>query len=262
MEEVKSFEPIEIFNSISLSFLQGLIRLTQGRIVSNSLKLIMYKFYSTDGGDYSNSSYEAVLEEIGQIAHEEFDSFVYLNNASQLVYATTLFDTYISEVTRFMFLLNPSSIGPDQVIRLKEVLKSEDRSDLINELCSKKVRELGFLLFLARLGFLESRFGVMISLDSESISSLEHYSTLRNTLIHDQSIFDIILDKSGDISLIQKTCPLHPTIVTDDDVKTSWKAYFSVCRILYQRVMEDVISGEPISEFFDLIESIEKAFDA
>jgi hypothetical protein len=56
------------------------------------------------------------------MSYEEFDSFHYLTDISQLVHATALLDTYLSDTARFLLLLHPGALGMRQALDIHDVL--------------------------------------------------------------------------------------------------------------------------------------------
>lgn len=124
----------------------------------------------------------------GQITPDNLALFeaVYCQNI--LVTAITLFDTFLSDVTRFLLLIHPKSIS-DQQIRLHEILNLTSVAEIINEVVIRKARGISYKNYRDRIKFLETTFGINAASLSDKIESLAQYVELRNSIIHDVSLF-------------------------------------------------------------------------
>jgi hypothetical protein len=183
----------------------------------------------------------SVLEQLDRIPYSSYDALSYVTNVSHLVYATTLLDTFLSDTTLFLFLLNPQSMGNDQKVPLRTLIKARSRNEAITEAAVTRTREIGYLSFNGRLNFLRDRFGLNITLPVDVVDALEHYPSIRNTAVHDQGLYEFGLDDDGTISFRQKTCPLHPTTVTGQDVEKAIKVYELVAQAVAGTVFAQVL---------------------
>ena len=132
------------------------------------------------------------LERLGSIERSEYEAYCYLANIAYLIYATTLLDTFLSETTRFLLLLFPRALGKKQTVPIEILLDSSSRAHIIESTVAKKVRELGHEGFLGRLSFLREQFGLSMNLSDEDNLGLEHFSGIRNALIHDQRVSGLL----------------------------------------------------------------------
>jgi hypothetical protein len=80
-----------------------------------------------------------------------------------------------------------------------------------------------------------------IDLEPQVTTALEHYSTVRNTVIHDQSVFEVSLDNNQGLQAKRKTCPRHPTPVRCQDLEEAEDAYLAVIGQIYKAVACDVL---------------------
>lgn len=225
------------------SYTHGFVRFASARIAALSLQNTVLSYRARSRVDFSESPYADVLSRVDQISQREFESFEYIYDLSCLVYLTSLFDTFLSDTTKFLLLLHPRSIGANQAVSLEAVLSAKSTYDLLNDVANKKAREISYLPFSGRLDFLTQHFGLRITLDGETLAQLHHYSTLRNAAVHDQAVFDCLLNAEGRLTLQQKACPLHPTPVNATDVTAAETAYRNVIKATCRAVIEQVLKS-------------------
>jgi hypothetical protein len=222
----------DIFDSILASFVFGLLRLNNTRIIFNASTLAIINFHTAKAIDISENPYKNSLQYLKDISPHEVDSYQYISFISYLIYSTSLFDTFLSDCTKFLLLLHPNSIGKGQSIPVEALLNASSRAELINQAVIKKVREISYLPFIGRIDFLRSTFGLRIDLDDETQKNLAHYSGLRNIAVHDQGLFEIQITNKNQVQAFSKSDTPHPTPVSRDDVRKAIRAYgFTVLKI-------------------------------
>jgi hypothetical protein len=116
-------------------------------------------------------------------------------------------------------------------------------SGLIRDAVAKRVREIGYEKFVKRIEILCERFGLNVELAQEVRDGLDHYSSIRNAVIHDQGYQELELSYSGALTVSRKACPRHPTPVSEDDLNSAIRAYVCTCRALYSAVATGVLKG-------------------
>jgi hypothetical protein len=169
----------------------------------------------------------------------------YVNNASHLIYATALFDTFLSDVTRFLFLLFPGALGKEQQVKLELVLTSRSKSAIVNGIVARRVRELSYASFGDRLELLRSRFGVGVDLDAASRRELERVASLRNRLVHDEGPFEVFLSSRGALSTQIAKNPKRPTSIADNEVEVAIDLYGEVFYAIYLAVTTKIFCTRP-----------------
>ena len=234
----------------------GLIRLQEARIARLTVQIVLSRYHLESPKNFSTHPYSEVLAELAKVSYSEFDSFRYVSDASYLVYATTLLDTFLTDTTRFILLLNPGAIGDAQSVSLKALLSARSRSDLITQAATKKAREISYLPFLARLEYLRRTFGLSVTLDEGTTAELAHYADVRNVIVHDQGVFDVDLDDVGTLRIRRKTCPRHPTPVTSDDLDRAKTSYIKCVREVYRDVMQHVLRAPEDEAFKGLLSAL------
>jgi hypothetical protein len=184
------------------------------------------------------------LSKLLEIKFQQYDHFSYISNLSFLVYLTTIFDTYLSDVTKFLFSLFPNSLQNSQSVDIKTILTSKSKFDILNSTIEKKVLEISYSSFFDRISMLEKKFGLNFSIPQNIIDYLHHYSSLRNTAIHNQSFFEIFLNSKGKTELRQITCPHHPTLVTHEDIKNASEIYRFLMKEIYFSVKKQILKSD------------------
>lgn len=125
----------------------------------------------------------------GQISPENLALFATVYCQNILVTAITLFDTFLSDVTRFLLLVYPQSIS-DQKIKLHQILDLTSVAEVIDEVVARKVRGISYKKnYKDRIKFLENTFKIDASNLSDKIDLLKQYVELRNSIVHDVSLF-------------------------------------------------------------------------
>jgi len=161
IEDTASASLLDHYNRVASSFALGMLRLSEARIVALTTVIALHKFHVDHKDSKDPGSFSDVPDELRKISFSECDSFHYVSDASYLVYATTLLDTFLSDTTRFLLLLHPGSIGENHAVPLKALLAAESKNDLLNDAATRRSREIGYLPFLARLEFLRNQYGLI-----------------------------------------------------------------------------------------------------
>ncbi len=234
----------EAYRAIAVTFSHGVVRLLGYRIAALSACVAILKANTRELPPRDEHQLWDVVERLQDIAPSEYLSFEYMSNITHLVYATALFDTFLSETTRFLFLKQPRSLGNDTQLSLRTLLESRSRADAINRVVDKRVRELGFSGFKQRIEELERRFGLVTGMPEEVTATLERFASTRSTILHDQGLFQICLDSRGRISTSQRACLMQPTPISNAEAKEAVNAYGEGVRRIALSVMTQVLHLE------------------
>lgn len=226
--------------AVTYSFAQGLIRFWGAEAASSRLMCAFTVFHATSKPGLDGPAAE-VLGHLDHIPYSSYDALAYVTNISHLVYATTLLDTFLTDTTLFLFLFFPQSMGKNQQVPLRSVIEATSKNDALTHAAIARSREISYLAFSDRIQFLRETYGLNIDINEETFEALTHYPTVRNVAVHDQGIFKLFLDEQGKVVSQQKTCSLHPTIITGDDVYKATKAYERVFRAVAVSVFDQVL---------------------
>jgi hypothetical protein len=218
---------VKSYLMVATSFLEGLLRLWNAAAAYSRLSLALLQFHSLPKGTLSGVA-AGVAETLSGLDYDRYDALEYVSNVSHLVYATTLLDTFLSDTTLFLFLLNPRSMGKNQQISIQMLIDASSRADALTRAAVKRTKEIGYLAFPDRIEALRQTFGLEISISADTAEALVHYPSIRNTAVHDQGIFELALDSGGAVLARQKTCRLHPTPIASGDINKAIRSYEAV----------------------------------
>lgn len=111
----------------------------------------------------------------------------YTNNT--VVAALTMFDTFLSDLTRFLFLLRPQALPKDRQVKVGDIINSESLPEVLDMVVGKYVYELSYGRLSDRLKQLEAKFGITCLTSGEALEKLEKYTEIRNLIVHDATSF-------------------------------------------------------------------------
>jgi hypothetical protein len=231
------------YEAIALAYVRSFTKLIAARAGQLALELALLSFRSRPYPPEPTwpAEWKEVLKGIESISVHEYDSFKYVGDFGHLVFATTLLDSFLVDTTRFLFLLLPESIGKAQGITVNDIVSAKSVDDLLVAAVEKRARDLSYKSFLERLDFLETHFGIPIKLDSDVKSEIEHYSGIRNVIIHDQAFYNLKRDGHGQIVLDVHSCPVHPRPVDGKQIGGAIAAYVKVAASVATGVFEHVL---------------------
>lgn len=241
------------YSRIALAFGASFGRLVQAMLVSTRFSAIYYRsradWIETGSVDLTS---DAAMH-IFKTSEAQHESFRYISDLSFLVYATTLLDSFLNDTTKFLLLLHPGAIGKDHSIKMDDLLSASSKQEAICIAAQRKVRDISFLSFLARVEYLKERFGLHVELDEDLIKDLDHYPGLRNVIVHDQSVFDIGLDEDGNLTVENVRCHYHPTPLMDQDIDQAIRVYQILTSKIYTSIMTKILKSEPDPEVIGLL---------
>ncbi|HEY2394279.1 MAG TPA: hypothetical protein VGK22_24125 [Candidatus Angelobacter sp.] len=251
-KEANNISPaVKTYLDIASSFIEGLYRLWGAEAASSRLMCALIQFHAS-GRKGLDGPLSEILDHLDRVPYSSYDALAYVTNVSHLVYATTLLDSFLTDTSLFLFLLNPQSMGKNSQVSLRTLIQSASRNEALTQAALNKAREISYLPFPARIQFFTDTFGLRIELTPDAVEALTHYPSIRNTAVHDQGIYEIRLEEDGHVTSRQKTCAKHPTHVSPDDVFKAIKAYEKVVGAVAQAVFFQVLkeTGHPAVKHF------------
>jgi hypothetical protein len=232
---------VETYVAVLWSYVYGSIRLNEAELATHRFSISVAKYKAQVGTTSEQTAIPEFLYQFDRMSYREWDAFQYVTALSYLVYATSLLDTFLNDTTKFLLLMHPGAIGKEVKLTTEEILSAKHPLDLIGLAVARKAREISFGSFVQRLSFLHDRFSIKVGLSPEFQEQLEHYSTVRNVVVHDQGFLELRASESGFIEFTQKACPRHPTLVDISDLRKAYKAYAEVMRQVGRAVLHDVL---------------------
>lgn len=235
---------LDIYDQLTRTFVHGWRRTLEARVVFKCTQALSIGLHTRFLKLDDVPPKFAQFIELNRFEYREFDSYSYIAEATHLVYATALLDTFMTETTLFLFLARPRALAEKgQQVPLADVLKESSQAQLINKLAQDRVRRLGQESFTKRLDILEKKFELNIEVSPPVRERLKHFKSVRNLVVHDQGVYRLFLDASGAMDAEKKTCPVHPTRVTSKDVNEAMCTYAEAATALYAAVTRDVLGS-------------------
>lgn len=252
MKDSRESQLATTYGNILFSLTVGLLRLGEAQECSYRLHESVLQF-KIAGLTLAPGPYRKILSPIAGIG-KIYDSMEYVTNTSYLVYATALMDTFLTDTTLFLLLLHPRSIGGAHQITIDSLLNSSSKNEALTQVARKRSREISFLSFAARLDYLKATYGLGFQIDPSDRSALERYSDIRNSVVHDQGVFELYLDETGTIVSRQKACARRPTPVTADDAWSASHLYAAISRSVARAIAAQVIKAPDHPVFVTLLD--------
>jgi hypothetical protein len=232
---------IKVYVDICTTFMNGYVRLLEAESAHARLIAALLTYRTRSFPESQSPEVQELISQIRRISPSSYRSLTYVTDISLLVYATTLLDTFLTETTTFLFLLLPATMGKNQQVPLRMLIDAKSRNAALSHAAAARAREISYKSFEDRLQFLRDTFGLPIKLDNDALCDLQHYSSIRNSAVHDQGIFDLRLDDAGDIVNQLRTCPDHPTSLTSDDPYKAATSYKRISFIVGKDVLTTVL---------------------
>ncbi len=250
--EADGNSPYATYTRIADSFLLGMMGVWKARIVSTSLSLLLFEYRASKSeidNEVRSASTAKVLRYLELLSLDEYLGFENVTNASYFVYVMALFDSFLSDTTKFLLLLKPEALGQECKVPLSAVLAARSRSAIITDEVIRRVKKIGYQSFSTRLEFLENRFAFQLGLSSEVIAGLERFADLRNAVVHDLGTLSLSLDADQELVVELRSCPLHPASVERNIVLEAAESFLQISSALHVQVMDSVLNAADTKEF-------------
>ena len=248
---------IHHYFKIIASFHHGFDRFQNSRIVALTASNIILQYHTNRSVSKHNEYPEKVCELLDGVSKKAWEDFDYTTNISNLVYVTTIFDTFLSDTTNFLMLLNPPSIGKTHMFQVDDIVSATSVSELLNQAILKKVRDISYLPFIGRIKYLGDTFGVSIKFSDIVFDMLEKYSGIRNVIVHDQGLYNMKLDDSKKIKLEPKIFGHKPTLVKNEELKEAQCVYIWLFMKISKDVMSRILKNKSHDKFNSMIMDLE-----
>jgi hypothetical protein len=145
-----------------------------------------------------------VVGDYGEIKPENIEQFIHTYSKNMLITAFTLFDTFLSDTTRFLLLIHPNVIE-DRKVRMRDILNCKSMAEVIDEEVVRVIRGLSIESHRKRIKYLKDNFGIDTNTWTNKLDDLDRYELLRNEVVHDVSLFLYAMgDQPGELQVAQK----------------------------------------------------------
>src|SRR3972149_9233909 len=157
--------PFDIFHHLTLSAFVNSCRGLQAEIVFLKTEKLLNNLHNDKSQFVQFSENQPLLEEFIKVSRTDYESFVYVYNASLLTYFTSVFDTYLSDITKFLLLMFPKSIPKDLSIPSELLFESKSKWEAINRVVENKAFEISYKSFTDRILYIKEKFGLNLEID-------------------------------------------------------------------------------------------------
>jgi hypothetical protein len=209
---------------IAASFRRGVIRLLQYTRATNVLLGAFSEYRRAVERQVPWPGEQNVTLFLSKMTPEDAEVVEHLAPLTQLVYATTLLDTFLSGVTTLLLLRYPKALGKAATVSIDDLVGASSKHELLTAVVTKKTREVAGQGFVARVEYLRSTFGLPLDIPDLAWKSAAECFALRNLAVHDET--DIALSWTADgITAADRGVAQGRADVTDRDVQTAVYAY-------------------------------------
>jgi hypothetical protein len=227
--------------NLASSFFGAVDQIWEAEAASAKLLRALTEF-RTSGLRLENGSAVGVLHHLARIPSGSLESLEYVTNISHLLYAATLFDTFLSNTTDFLFLLIPRAMGEHQQVPLRGLIDAPHRNEAITRAAGERTREIGNLPFAGQIEFLREAFEMEIAIPATAWEGVNHFPKVSGSTTHDhQGRFPLQLDGRGEIVMREQTCPCHPARMSRDDMRWAIDSYEQSARALTVAVFSQIL---------------------
>jgi hypothetical protein len=215
-----------VFLRLYIGLLNGLVRTSETRI---GLELAG-RFFNQQGS----------LPPEDSVLPKNFDreTFDYVVTASLLVYCVSMFDVFLSDVTRLLLLNNLAALGKNCLVPIEVLASQKARNEIIKKEVEKRVRNIAYSSFQDRLASLSTVFGIKLDLEEKEQLELRRLSELRNKIVHDQSAFLFKLDRQHRPLLHARKDSDKPVAIKERDVRKATTLFVKLGERTVQKVEE------------------------
>lgn len=249
----------QAFGNILASYVVGTIRLASARTFALTASDAVAMLKNVNDQGEIVGSVARILNRLNDLSYDEYSSFNYISDMSTLIYATTLFDTFVSDTTHFLLLLHPELTAENEKTTNEVSALAQSEIVRLNTAAADKARKVGRRNFPNRIKYLIRTFGLNISLPLETWQALEYYRDTRNVIVHDQSILIIELDESGVSTSRPKPSSRASDPISDMDLRTALLAYNDVAIQFSLLIANRVLNSPTDSKLRVLISSLSES---
>lgn len=246
------------FNFLSSSLIYSILKLDEARIVANTIQIALI---STNiiHKDNEKVIYSSKLIGLNDVTSRQLDNFLNVKNSSFLIYATAIFDSYLSDVMKFLIFLNPGPYKKELSFTFEECDGLSSINEIKKKMIDRKVRLISHKSFNDRFKEFKRAYGLKIDITNKELAQLNKTSSIRNTITHNNSFLDLAYDAEGLVSPIENKT--FNTEITNELLGEAINNYFVICKKLYSAVCKQVIvdyKEDEFNSFMDIMKS-EKA---
>jgi len=218
-------------------FRLGRVRLLESQLTAIRLAgaYFVYRAKSLDSTETVCSNCLSVFRQFNEVEDDAVHSLLEDHRRNDLLSSIGLFDSFLSDSLRFLFLYWPNALPKDLPEKRKP---TEEYPDFVERVVR---RSRCFSSQGSRVGFLASEFGV--ALDAELLEELSRLTSLRNEIVHHSSFYRFVLDP-GERGLRSEEKPLPH--VAEKDARKLTIIVGDVCDSIYFAMYLKIFGVDPV----------------
>jgi hypothetical protein len=235
---------LDSYLNIASSFSSAIGRVWEAEAAIAKLELALKEFHTFDQSHLDGPA-SVVLRQLARVPDKSLKSLEHVTNIAHLIYATTLFDTFLTETTQFLFLSIPRAMGADQQIPLSGLFDPSSRNAAITNAALERAREVGQLPFARRLQLVQETCAMKIVLPEAVWEAMNQFSSVGGSATHDpQGDIQLQLDDRGEIVIKAQSCPRHQPKISREDVRWAIESYEQAARAIAAAVFSQILHQE------------------
>lgn len=174
-----------------------------------------------------------------------------------LVYTVSVFDAFLSDLSKFLYLTNLKAIPIDITLPVNELTSSAKVSSAITTRVDKKCRDIAAQPMIDRIMKLNDQFKLGIDLEKDERDRIARLSQVRNQLVHSHADFSLQLDES--LAVILRDGAAREIEV--EHVEGAVNFLGSICEKLYcgaAKKYERVIAASQLEDILKFLRLVSK----
>lgn len=227
------------FHDLCVSFALGFANFASAQSAYKSLKLVILSAVARQKDERMKIAIEEL--ELKKVTRYEFERFVYVSDSSHLIYLTALFDTLLTDVTKFLIYRIPGPYESAMSVTYEEVIKAGTYEEVRRKLVDDKARSLSRQSFLKRLRELRKSYKLDLKISNDDRKNLEKIAGIRNAIAHDHSFVDFSFDDTDNIQIKFARDPNQPIDFEESLLQDAWVVYIKMFKEIYLSVTRQVI---------------------
>jgi hypothetical protein len=231
---------LETYLNIAASCSRGIARIWEAEAASSKLLRASSEFRASDQPSVEGAATGA-LRYPAHILNNSLESLLYVTNISHLLYAATLFDSFLSETSQFLFLLIPRAMGESQPVPLRALTDPLCRNEAITAAAGARTREIATLSFVDRIHFLRKSFALEITVPTETWAGIALFSSVGDIAARDRGGFELQLDTRGEIVSKESSLSRSSTEVNRNDLRWVIESYELAARTISEAVFTQIL---------------------
>ncbi len=222
------------------SFSQGMSNLAGARHM-HWHNIVVFDTLVKQCAEDPNSVEQSIRENISQIKPDQIECYKYISDCAHLIYIISVFDSLLSDVTRFLIMRHPRTIKESINANYDQIFAATSLASLRNTVIDAKVRTLSYESFKDRIKVIKKMFGIKPDISTQDLADLEKISELRNDLAHGQSFCRFTLEENNAIKSELISLDAQRMRINDEIIKKAFDVIDRISKAIHKAVRDSII---------------------